>query len=247
MRLGGIAVLAALLGATSVAAPSQALPVTYELSMRVTSVPAFATDLANAIASEHGYVVSNPGSATPGWNGTLSYDADTGSFSVSLVAPFGDVLHPIDLGGMTVANLVGDQDALQVDFASAQPYPRYFSRLGDYSDVFSWGESSTLVLASPGLVTDGELRHGLTVGDLGSGYLLGSGAPFDAPALMYTYGCPTTLNLVECAYAGYYHYQDDGQYLLLTIADLHEIPEASVSPYFALALALLAAARRFAV
>lgn len=249
MRVSKIAALVSCLGMSSLAAPSRALPITYGFSARVTSFLSGQSTVEAQAAGERAYLLANPGAATPGWSGSFSFDADTGEFALSLVAPFGDPLHPIQLGGVTVVGFAGDLDALSVPFANGQGSPQYFSRQSDYSDVISWYGTTNLSLGGGDpLVVGGRLRSDLTIADLSVAYLWGEGSPFDAPYLMRGYGCPETETLVQCAYAGYPHYQDYTQTVLLSFAEIHPIPEPSVSGgYLALALFLFATARRFAV
>lgn len=244
---GRLALFTVLFAGALCARSSQATPISYSFSMRVISFLTIDQSVFDQrVAEERAYLLANPGAATPDWNGTLSYDADTGEFAIAFIAPYGIPAHPISLGGTTSVAFSSSADVLSLDFESGDPSPRYFSRGSDYLDVVSWFGLSTLVLEGTGVIADGGLRHGLVSADLTNGYLWGEFSPFDMPQLMYTFGCPPELNLVECAYGGYQHYQDSSQTLLMSIAEIHEIPEASHSLYAFLALAFLATARRSA-
>jgi hypothetical protein len=222
---------------------SQAATVSYAFSTYITNTVALDPNQpAQMAAGARAYLDAHPGTNTPGWNGTLSYDDATGLMTVSLLAFGNPPDHVLDLGGTTSIGPLGDLDALSVEFVSPLPHPQYFEVVN--ATVFIPQNPTTLALQAPGLITGGSLQHGLTLTDLQAGYLWMVATPFDAPQLMHTFGCPAEYSLVQCAYGDYYRYLDNQQYVVFTFADFHEVPEPESLALVSALLGLALAARR---
>jgi hypothetical protein len=231
---------------SALAGASHAFPISYGFSARATALFAPGVPVETLAAAERSYLDAHPGEATPGWDGMLSYDADTGDLTLSLIAPLSaGTAHVVDLGGTAAPAFAGDLDVLSVTFPNAATGLRVFEMFAT-DDLYLWGGTSTLVLAGQGLISGGALAPGLTLADLSDAYLYLFPASLDSPSTMRTFGCPAELTLLDCAYAGYQIYLNDSSTLVVSFAELHAIPEPSVSLYFCLALFLFSAARSLA-
>jgi hypothetical protein len=225
---------ASVLGAAFAPSASQATPVTYGFSTYALTFLSCCMTIDQAVANARSTVLANPGVSTPGWDGTLSYDSVTGILNVSLLAPNNPVAHPLDIGGTLALGPVTDGNALGASLANGLPFPQFFELPA--LTIYGWPGQSIFGLEAPGLISGGSLAEGLTFANLSQGYLVEFGHPFDNPSVMHNFGCPAEEALIDCAYDGYEHLQNDPEIVVFEFSDFHQLPDPVPEPGTALLL-----------